>query len=301
MLAALPMTSCPNLAVPAEVMEHVVQVESGANPYAIGVVGGELVRQPRSLDEAVATARMLDEQGYDFSLGLAQVNRRNLARYGLTSYRQAFDTCANLTTGARILAECYIRSGEDWGKALSCYYSGNFVTGYRDGYVQKVYASMQRAAAYKPAHGAQPIQLAPTAGADSSGVPAHRLPPVGSAGYRVAIRSVALDTVGTLAVQAVAAAPPTPQAADPGRSEQAVVRGETPLHPLPQAAAMAATASPASAPASAIADEIFRPIVRGPGDLMAAGPGAGVSATPTSAPDAAATTSTEARDAAFVF
>ena len=35
--------ACPNLAVPAQVMRHVVHVESSANPFAIGVVGAQLV------------------------------------------------------------------------------------------------------------------------------------------------------------------------------------------------------------------------------------------------------------------
>ena len=55
--------TCPDLAVPREVMQHVVQVESSFNPYAIGVVGGRLARQPRNLPEAVATARMLEQRG----------------------------------------------------------------------------------------------------------------------------------------------------------------------------------------------------------------------------------------------
>lgn len=133
---------CTNLAVPAEVMHHVVRVESSYNPYAIGVVGGRLARQPRSLPEAVATAQMLESRGYNFSLGLAQVNRYNLRKYGLDTYERAFGKCANLSAGASILAECHSRSKGDWGNAFSCYYSGNFVTGYRHGYVQKVFASM---------------------------------------------------------------------------------------------------------------------------------------------------------------
>ncbi|WP_425493484.1 transglycosylase SLT domain-containing protein [Marilutibacter chinensis] len=136
------MMGCWDLAVPGEIMRHVVQVESSFNPYAIGVVGGRLVRQPRSLAEALATARMLEEKGYNFSVGLAQVNRYNLAKYGLSSYERAFQTCPNLQAGARILAECHQRADGDWGKAFSCYYSGNFVTGFRHGYVQKVMASM---------------------------------------------------------------------------------------------------------------------------------------------------------------
>lgn len=146
MLPGMELMSCPNLAVPRDVMHHVVRVESSYNPYAIGVVGGRLVRQPRSLAEAVSTARMLEQRGYNFSLGLAQVNRYNLSKYGLTSYEHAFQPCANLVAGAQILRECYGRSGGDWGKSFSCYYSGDFRTGFRHGYVQKVYASMQRGA-----------------------------------------------------------------------------------------------------------------------------------------------------------
>jgi len=139
------MLDCPDLAVPVEIMHHVVHVESARNPFAIGVVGGRLSRQPRSLDEALAAVQTLKEQGYNFSVGIAQVNRYNLARYGLSSYAQAFETCSNLRAGSQILKECHDRA-RDWGKAFSCYYSGNFVTGFEHGYVQKVFDSMQRAA-----------------------------------------------------------------------------------------------------------------------------------------------------------
>lgn len=143
MLPGLELMGCTDLAVPAEVMHHVVRVESSYNPFAIGVVGGRLARQPRSLAEAVSTSRMLEREGYNFSVGLAQVNRHNLARHGLDSHEKAFDTCPNLRAGARILAECRTRAGGDWSKAFSCYYSGNFVTGFEHGYVQKVLASWQ--------------------------------------------------------------------------------------------------------------------------------------------------------------
>lgn len=147
MLPGMELMSCPELAVPPEVMHHVVRVESSHNPYAIGVVGGHLVRQPKNLPEALATVRMLESRGFNFSLGVAQVNRYNLDKYGLDSYEKAFQVCPNLQAGSRILAECYSRSGGDWGKSFSCYYSGNFVTGYRHGYVQKIYASMRQTAA----------------------------------------------------------------------------------------------------------------------------------------------------------
>lgn len=156
MLPGMEMMGCTNLAVPAEVMHHVVKVESSRNPYAIGVVGGRLVRQPRNLPEALATVRALEARGFNFSLGLAQVNRYNLTKYGLASYEKAFEICPNLQAGSRILAECHDRAKGDWGKAFSCYYSGNFVTGYRHGYVQKVVASW-RAEGGK--QGASPIPV----------------------------------------------------------------------------------------------------------------------------------------------
>ena len=155
------MFDCPSLdqlAVPVQTMAHVVRVESGFNPYAIGVVRGRLARQPRNLAEAVATANMLERLGYNFSLGIAQVNRYNLVRYGLGSYAKAFETCPNLQAGARILRECHDRAG-DWGKAFSCYYSGNFTTGFRHGYVQKVMAGMKVA----QVGGVAPIAVIPAA------------------------------------------------------------------------------------------------------------------------------------------
>lgn len=133
-----------------QTMAAVVSVESSYNPYAIGVVGGRLVRQPKTLDEAVATAEALDKAGYNFSMGIAQVNRYNLPKYKLT-YRQAFDPCANLRAGSKILEDCYVRALPRRPEpqyalqaAFSCYYSGNFNRGFRPdrkgepSYVQKI-------------------------------------------------------------------------------------------------------------------------------------------------------------------
>ena len=98
--AALAQTCAP--AVHPLTMAAIVHVESEFNPYAIGVVGGRLVRQPRNLAEAVATAQSLEKAGYNFSVGVAQVNRYQLAGHGL-DYTRAFDACASLRAGAEIL------------------------------------------------------------------------------------------------------------------------------------------------------------------------------------------------------
>ncbi|NHZ82387.1 transglycosylase SLT domain-containing protein [Massilia sp. CCM 8695] len=133
--------------VHVDTMQRIVRVESSFNPYAIGVVGARLERQPRNSGEALATAQWLEKNGYNFSMGLAQVNKRNLAKYGLT-LATAFDPCRNLSAGSAILAECYQRAGKTGRSqqdalraAFSCYYSGNFISGFRLGYVLKVVAA----------------------------------------------------------------------------------------------------------------------------------------------------------------
>jgi len=119
-------------------LQALVRTESGFNPFAIGIVGGRLARQPKNRDEAVATVKALDAAGWNYSMGLSQVNRANLVHYGLAGQdaAAAFDPCANLRAGSAILADCYRRASAQMGAgqpalraALSCYYSGNFERG----------------------------------------------------------------------------------------------------------------------------------------------------------------------------
>ena len=122
-------------------MSKVITVESSGNPYAIGVVGGRLARQPRNLPEALATVRMLQASGWNYSVGHAQVNKGNFRKYGLDP-ESAFDPCTNIRVGGQILQSCYVaslstapRQGDSqWHlmRALSCYYSGRLDS--RDGW-----------------------------------------------------------------------------------------------------------------------------------------------------------------------
>lgn len=115
-----------------DTLQALVRVESSFNPYAIGVVNG-YVEQPTSLEEATLVAQKLSEQGKNFSLGLGQINVHNLAKLGL-DFKTVFNPCTNLTAASYILSDCYNRaSGSEQDalqKALSCYYSGNFKTGF---------------------------------------------------------------------------------------------------------------------------------------------------------------------------
>ncbi|MEP6898587.1 MAG: transglycosylase SLT domain-containing protein [Rhodanobacter sp.] len=259
--------ACQNLAVPAEVMRHIVNVESSSNPYAIGVVGGQLVRQPQNLGEALATVHMLDAKGYNYSLGVAQVNRANLGKYGLDSYEKAFQLCPNLTAGSNILAACYRSSGGNWGKAFSCYYSGNFVTGYQDGYVQKVYDSINSAGTTNvEADATQPIPLQFQAFAYNNKARGMPLTAPTDASYRQAIRSVALDTAVASLVPSVKTAPSVVRTSDPAQvPSQPTPPGEAAL----QANSTVSPTAPAVASGAATtttSDSVFVPQVRGPND-----------------------------------
>lgn len=146
--------SCAPLVHPTTA-HALVAVESGFNPYAIGVVGAVLERQPRSAAQAAATASMLEAGGWDYSVGLAQINRRNFTRLGL-SVATALDPCQNLQAMQTVLLECGARAPDAVApqtalrQTLSCYYSGNFVTGFRHGYVQRVASAVHRASPSSP-------------------------------------------------------------------------------------------------------------------------------------------------------
>jgi len=148
---ALAQACAPSVA--PSTMASIVNVESGYNPLAIAVVGGRLARQPRSVAEAVATAEQLEKAGWNFSIGIAQINRHNLPKYKI-GYADAFDACTNLRVGSKILEECFVRASKGRSDsqaalraAFSCYYSGNFTRGFspddagKPSYVEKVLRS----------------------------------------------------------------------------------------------------------------------------------------------------------------
>lgn len=295
MIPMMAMPACPDLAVPAALMAHVAQVESNMNPFAIGVVGGRLVRQPESLDEAIATARMLEAKGYNYSVGLAQVNRSNFHKYGLDTYATAFSPCANLLAGSRILAQCYANAHGAWGQAFSCYYSGDFTTGFRDGYVQKIMASLDRdrtlATASPESVGAIAL-VATSAAKPARTVTSIALPPPGTSAYRLAIRSSAVDALAgvllTPAVRTVA----VPQSSSNGATTLA-----TQAVPAMPAAPTGAMATASASTDSAQKNSVFEPQVTGPGDAQQPQPTS--SATASARSNTA--TAVPAIDEAFVF
>jgi type IV secretion system protein VirB1 len=146
MLDALTIQQCAPM-VDQQLMMRVISVESSHNPYAIGIVNAHLQRQPRSIEEAKATVQFLENAGYNYSVGLAQINRSNFSRFKL-NFDNVFDACTNLNAGGQILRECINRASAQGyqaditHKALSCYYSGQLNSAVGTQYANKVLAKL---------------------------------------------------------------------------------------------------------------------------------------------------------------
>ncbi|WP_236077292.1 MULTISPECIES: lytic transglycosylase domain-containing protein [Burkholderiaceae] len=137
-------------------MSKLVQVESKWHPYALADAGPrglpwkgvreKMVRSyfPASAAEAEQIAERLIAANHIVAIGLSQVSSLNLKRFGL-SVRQVLEPCTNLRTGSTILTEFYLRASKDYTNpdqtvlaAISAYNTGNFTSGFANGYVRSV-------------------------------------------------------------------------------------------------------------------------------------------------------------------
>ena len=144
--AALALICAPN--IHPDTLSALIRHESRGSPYAIGVSEKRqhLPKQPQTLASATAAADRLIKQGIDFDAGLGQINVRNWAALNLDS-KTVFDPCRNLAAAQTVLADCYARAlpqhqdpQQALRAALSCYNTGNFTKGFRNGYVGKILA-----------------------------------------------------------------------------------------------------------------------------------------------------------------
>lgn len=132
--------------VAPETIAAIIRVESGGNPYALGV-NGPIAKRPRPQNaaEAARLAHYYISLGYSVDLGLMQINSQNLKGLGLT-VEQVLDPCHNLAAGSQILSRGYAGAVKRYGHgqealraALSAYNTGNYERGFRNGYVAKYY------------------------------------------------------------------------------------------------------------------------------------------------------------------
>lgn len=151
-----------------ETMAALISAESRGHQFAIADAGPvklpwaqrkALVRSYYlgSVDEATTKATELIAAGHTVSLGLSQVNDRNLGRLGLT-VRAMFDPCTNLATGGKIVTEFYLRAVKKFGPggkalraAISAYNSGDWMRGENEGYVGLVFKQVGRPLGMKTA------------------------------------------------------------------------------------------------------------------------------------------------------
>lgn len=136
-----------------DTLEAIIQTESNFNPLAIAVIpttksSTQEVPKPQNAIKTVADAstylKLLRNKGFSYSAGLGQIFVGNFKDLGLNE-ETVFDPCTNLKALQTVLQRCYIKAlshtqnqGQALQDALSCYYSGNFKTGYEHGYVAKV-------------------------------------------------------------------------------------------------------------------------------------------------------------------
>ncbi|PCQ45094.1 lytic transglycosylase domain-containing protein [Citrobacter freundii] len=129
---ALAIQCAPDVA--PDTLARIVKTESGFNPWAIGVVGKSLKRQPQNKEEALAAVKQLVKEKANFSIGLGQINRQY---FDADNAEAVFSPCTNLKMSSNLLKDCYVRalkSSADEQQALlktfSCYYSGNYTRGF---------------------------------------------------------------------------------------------------------------------------------------------------------------------------
>ncbi|MGD9662553.1 MAG: lytic transglycosylase domain-containing protein [Porticoccaceae bacterium] len=124
----------------------IVRHESSFNPLAIGVNGkpGRSIF-PKSRQEAIEEVRKLQAKGASFDAGYGQINNANWKWLGITP-ENVFDPCTNLKAAQRVLVQCYEGASKTHQgqaalhAALSCYNTGNYTYGLKNGYVRKVLA-----------------------------------------------------------------------------------------------------------------------------------------------------------------
>lgn len=118
-------------------LQALTDVESSRKPYVIANVTDDTSHYFIGEREAIDYANNLKEQGKKYSAGLMQIYVDNFEAYGVTN-ETIFDHCKNIEVGADILRGCYLRASKEdkseqtaLRKAFSCYYSGNFIRGFK--------------------------------------------------------------------------------------------------------------------------------------------------------------------------
>jgi type IV secretion system protein VirB1 len=136
--------------VSSNTMMAIISHESGGNPWALGVNGVHRFQKPVDYPSAVAEAKRLIAKGASIDMGLMQINSRTMGNLGLT-VEQVYDPCSNIYAGGVVLTRNYVKATQQFSDsqsallaALSAYNTGNFRSGFKNGYVRLVLNQAQR-------------------------------------------------------------------------------------------------------------------------------------------------------------
>ncbi|BCT69510.1 lytic transglycosylase domain-containing protein [Nitrosospira sp. NRS527] len=139
--------ACAPSVAPTTIQE-IIRVESNGNPLAVNVNRRKdaIFQHPmkiKSVQDAVIVSYAAIAAGHTVDMGYMQVNSANLKLLGYT-VEDMFDSCKNITAGARILTMAYTAALPRYGDeqaalraALSVYNTGDFTRGFRNGYVAR--------------------------------------------------------------------------------------------------------------------------------------------------------------------
>lgn len=122
--------------IPTGLLIAIAKVESGFRPWVINInSNGQSVKviEPKSLDEAAYYLRYLHQNGYNYDVGIGQINVANIRRFGIDPIL-LLDPCNNLLVSAHILRENINRYGFTWDAIWR--YNG------RRDYAYKVYRAL---------------------------------------------------------------------------------------------------------------------------------------------------------------
>lgn len=153
MLLSLFLQCAPDVA--PETLNAVVKVESAGKPFVVANVTDNTSHSFDDKGRAVAFLNGLTRENKNYSAGLMQINSANFKWLGVSN-ENIFDSCTNIKAGSKVLQQCWLKAKNTepdnqkaLRNALSCYYSGNFVRGYKkektDGrsYVERVESKVE--------------------------------------------------------------------------------------------------------------------------------------------------------------
>jgi type IV secretion system protein VirB1 len=130
---------------PETVLTSIARTESRLRPYVIHVNAPHVgIYDPTSREDADTLVRRLTALGWNFDVGLTQVNSRNFHALGVTA-EDMLDPCKNLTAAARVLEAGYrqalhasLPGRSILETAYSYYNSGKADRGFGNGYTEAV-------------------------------------------------------------------------------------------------------------------------------------------------------------------